>query len=209
MPFTAYVLCWRGAPTCPLEGLLCYMAWCTYYAPPVLQGLFTAPCTGIYAGDLYRCATIYLVAAAGNIPPFMFPSNVSASAFSCGASFPACSCTLWFREHGGGALHPSGNCAGSWLWSRCRKHIAWPRAAGLAAFRRSWRCCRGRWRPRHGFLAFRSWRSDCRRGSTSTLVASGWRRDWCCLARRVDALNRRCRLVCALALVSPVRIVEM
>ena len=92
----------------------------------------TAPCTRIRAGTLYRCATMYFVAAAGNIPPFMFTSDVSASAFSCGASFPACSCTLWFREHGGGALHPSGNCAGPWLWSKCRKNIAWPRAAGLA-----------------------------------------------------------------------------
>ena len=41
-------------------------------------------------------------------------------------------------------------------------------------------------------------------GSASALVTSGWR--WverCCLARRVDALGRRCHLVCALALVSP------
>jgi len=160
--------------------LICYTAWCTSYAPPVYQGFYTALCTRVRAGALYGCATMYFAAAAGNIPPLMFTSDARSSAFSGGASFPACSCTLWFREHGGGALHPSGNCAGSRLRSKCRKHVAWPLAAGLAgeglrAFRWSWRYCRGRWWPRHGFLAFRSWHSDCQSGSASALVTSGWR----------------------------------
>ena len=107
----------------------------------MLYGLVHLLCTACLPGGFHRTlyalapstdTIYYFVAAAGNIPSFMFPSDASASAFSCGASFPACSCTLWFRKHGGGALHPSGNFAGSWLWSRCRKHIAWPRAAGLA-----------------------------------------------------------------------------
>ena len=148
--------------SCPLEGLLCYTAWCTYYAPPVFHRT-------LYANIRWR--------------PLQMCHNIlrcSSREYPTCASFPACSCTLWFREHGGGALHPSGNCAGSRLRSKCRKHVAWPLAAGLAgeglrAFRWSWRYCRGRWWPRHGFLAFRSWHSDCQSGSASALVTSGWR----------------------------------
>ena len=95
MPITANVLCWRDAPIMhrlSIRGFAILYGLVHLLCSACLQGVFTAPCTRICAGTFYGCATIYFVAAAGNIPPFMFPSDASASAFSCGASFPACSC---------------------------------------------------------------------------------------------------------------------
>ena len=181
-------------------GLFAILAWCTYYEPPVYQGVSPHPVRAYALApstDASQCTLLQqqeISHLSCSRVTRVRPRSPAARAFRRAAARSGFASTVVVPCIRPGTMRGLG----------CGVNAANILPGCAPGQYRCWR-----WWPRRGFLAFRTWRSDCLCGSASALVTSGWRWEGCCLARRVDALGRRCRLVRALALVSPLRVVEI